>query len=168
MDEIGRGTSTRDGLAIAWAVSLSILSRIRARTLFATHFHELTAMTHEHMANYSMDVRDSGGEIVFLKRVRPGPSSNSYGIHVARLAGIPPETLSVAESMLATLDKADPVILGSVGAEAPANGKQPGLFPVEELVIRELSGLHPDQMTPLEALGLIARWRKELEAGSDG
>jgi DNA mismatch repair protein MutS len=97
MDEIGRGTSTRDGLAIAWAVCLYLLSRIRPRTLFATHYHELTGLEHEALKNMSMEVHDNDGEIVFLKRVTDGPSSNSYGIHVARLAGLPQETLAMAE-----------------------------------------------------------------------
>ncbi len=195
MDEIGRGTSTRDGLAIAWAVCLSILSRIGARTLFATHFHELTALGHEKVANLSMEVRDTGGEIVFLKRVREGPSSNSYGIHVAKLAGIPGETLALAERMLDELNRKEGDVrlpgVGAPPAAAPARAAsrareasgaparetsrasaqpgpvQPALFPPEELVLRELSGLQPDLMTPLDALSTIARWKKELD-GSGG
>ncbi len=176
MDEIGRGTGTRDGLAIAWAVCLTILTRVCARTLFATHYHELTALGHEKVANFSMDVRDSGGEIVFLKRVRPGPSSNSYGIHVARLAGIPADTLATAEKMLADLERPAADREGPVASAEPLQGafaanavhapraddNQPGLFAPEELVLRELAGLHPEAMTPLEALSVLTRWRKEL------
>jgi DNA mismatch repair protein MutS len=183
MDEIGRGTSTRDGLAIAWAVCLTILTRVCARTLFATHFHELTALGHEKVANFSMDVRDSGGEIVFLKRVRPGPSSNSYGIHVARLAGIPSDTLQMAEKMLADLERpaadhtgpaadlpepAAPVEASAPVFASPMRDNQPGLFAPEDLVLRELAGLHPEAMTPLEALSVLTRWRKELGGRREG
>ena len=103
MDEVGRGTGTRDGLAIAWAVCLTILERVRARTLFATHFHELTGLRHPRVANLSMDVLERAGEVIFLKRVRPGPSDNSYGLHVAKLAGLPDETLAWAGEVLARL-----------------------------------------------------------------
>jgi DNA mismatch repair protein MutS len=180
MDEIGRGTSTRDGLAIAWAVCLSVLDRIRARTLFATHFHELTKLEHPGISNLSMDVRDRDGQIVFLKRVREGPSSNSYGIHVARLAGLPLETLSLAERILQKLDDAEAAGGASAAAEAratggsaaaagkPARSVQPQLFSPGELVAREIAGLYPDRMTPLEALNAIARWKKELSSEGSG
>jgi len=168
MDEIGRGTSTRDGLAIAWAVSIYILSKISARTLFATHFHELTGLAHDRVANLSMEVLDRGGEIVFLKRVREGPSSNSYGIHVARLAGLPAETLAYAEKMLDELNAG----AGIVAAAPPAAEKTPVgqalLFSSEELVIQEILALHPDKTTPLDALAAIARWKKELSGNGDG
>ena len=187
MDEIGRGTSTRDGLAIAWAVSETILDRIRARTLFATHFHELTRMEHERVSNLSMDVRDTAGEVVFLKRVREGPSDNSYGIHVARLAGLPAETIASAERILAALNAAaaaaataEAIARGSadtaeqVGSQAapsqPALQQPPGqplLFSAEELVVRELRSLRIEGMTPLDALNRIARWKDDLgDAGS--
>jgi DNA mismatch repair protein MutS len=168
MDEIGRGTSTRDGLAIAWAVSIYILSKIGARTLFATHFHELTGLAHDKVANLSMEVLDRGGEIVFLKRVREGPSSNSYGIHVARLAGLPAETLAFAEKMLAELNAG----AGIAAAAPPPIVKPPviqaQLFSSEELVIQEILALHPDTTTPLDALTAIARWKKELSGNGDG
>jgi DNA mismatch repair protein MutS len=170
MDEIGRGTSTRDGLAIAWAVCLYLLSKVRARTLFATHFHELTGLEHERASNLSMDVRDRDGEIVFLKRVREGPSSNSYGIHVAKLAGLPSETLACAETILQGLNAGR----GVTGAPAPAGAApapapmQKQLFSSEELVAREITGLTLDRMTPLEALAAIARWQKELAPEGSG
>jgi DNA mismatch repair protein MutS len=203
MDEIGRGTSTRDGLAIAWAVCLYLLSKVCARTLFATHFHELTGLEHERATNLSMDVRDKDGEIVFLKRVRQGPSSNSYGIHVAKLAGLPLETLACAEAILQELNAgrgvtgagaptraagapamAAPAPTRAAGAPAvaaPAPTRAAGapavaapapvqqqLFTSEELVVREITGLEVDRMTPLEALAAIARWQKELTPeGSD-
>jgi len=164
MDEIGRGTSTRDGLAIAWAVCLYLLNRIRARTLFATHYHELTGIEHEAVKNMSMAVHDNDGQIVFLKRVVEGPSSNSYGIHVARLAGLPHETLVLAETILAELNRGvmperqppDPP------APAPPAARQALLFTTEDLVLQEIAALQPDSMTPLEALAAIGRWKKDL------
>ena len=154
--------SPANGLAIAWAVSLYILNRIRARTLFATHFHELTSIDHAGVRNLSMDVRDRNGEIVFLKKVREGPSSNSYGIHVARLAGLPAETLAYAEKMLAEMDAGKPMVAAApqVSAEPPSSQKE--LFSPRDMVIQEILDLEPDRLTPLDALTAITRWKKEL------
>jgi len=168
MDEIGRGTSTRDGLAIAWAVSLYILNRIKARTLFATHFHELTSIDHPGVRNLSMDVRDRDGEIVFLKKVREGPSSNSYGIHVARLAGLPAETLAYAEKMLEELDAGMTIAAAVSPAPAAPAPAQKELFSPDDLVIQEIRDLEPDRLTPLDALTAIARWKKELGRNGRG
>ncbi|HTZ51883.1 MAG TPA: DNA mismatch repair protein MutS [Spirochaetia bacterium] len=183
MDEIGRGTSTQDGLAIARAVCVSILEGTRARTLFATHFHELTSLQHPSLENLSMDVRDTDGEVVFLKRVRPGPSSNSYGIHVARLAGLPAETIRLAERFLREEEAAANADAGTVkGTAAPAGAGNPPaggspdasaggravkpaqeqLFSVQELVARQIAGLQIDRTTPLEALEILSRLKKEL------
>ncbi|MGA2612653.1 MAG: DNA mismatch repair protein MutS [Spirochaetia bacterium] len=162
MDEIGRGTSTSDGLAIARAVCLFILNRIHARTLFATHFHELTDLDHPAVANLSMDVRDQGGEIVFLKRVREGPSSNSYGIHVAKLAGLPAEVLVQAERMLldqSAASRTDPA------PKASRQASQGELFSPQEMVIQEIRELPIDSTTPLDAINRISRWKKELDGG---
>ena len=169
MDEIGRGTSTRDGLAIARAVCVYILDHVGARTLFATHFHELTELAHPALENLSMDVRDEDGEIVFLKRVKQGPSSNSYGIHVARLAGIPAEVLAKAEQLVqesalpaaaAQPEKAQKP--SAAVYHAPSQGE---LFSTEELIIREIRGYPLDSTTPLEAINRIARWKKQLDSG---
>ena len=160
MDEIGRGTSTRDGLAIARAVCLYILQRLGARTLFATHFHELTDLDHPAVLNLSMDVRDQAGEIVFLKRVREGPSSNSYGIHVARLAGLPAEVLAQAESMLEAETGTVPTHTRAVKAPAEVQGE---LFSRKDIVIEEIRGILLDSMTPLDAINRISRWKKELD-----
>ncbi len=176
MDEIGRGTSTQDGLAIAWAVSLYILDRLGARTLFATHFHELTALQHHRLHNLSMDVLDEGGEVVFLKRVREGPSDNSYGIHVARLAGLPVEALEGAErilreiggngvqpSMAAETDGKAPGTVPEAAPEAALKpAAQPLLFDSEDMIIREIRALSIEKTTPLDALNRISRWKKEL------
>jgi DNA mismatch repair protein MutS len=89
MDEVGRGTSTEDGLSIARAVTEYLLDAVGAKTLFATHYHELSRLEHPGLAGYCLEVLETEGEVVFLKKVRPGASANSYGIHVARLAGVP-------------------------------------------------------------------------------
>jgi len=183
MDEVGRGTGTRDGLAIAWAVCLTILERVHARTLFATHFHELTGLRHPRVANLSMDVLEREGEVIFLKRVRPGPSDNSYGLHVAKLAGIPDETLAWAGEVLARL-VAGAAPGGGAAAEhvaretvvpadpapfPPAPAPQPPtLFPASELVLGEIKALRLDRTTPLDALNRIARWKAELGGGGKG
>ncbi len=168
MDEIGRGTSTSDGLAIARAVCLYILERIGARTLFATHFHELTDLAHPAVVNLSMDVRDQGGEIVFLKRVREGPSSNSYGIHVARLAGLPAEVLEQAEALLGQPPNDAPQPRPATRTEPPTaapagRASQGQLFSAEEMVIREIRSLILEATTPLSALNRISKWKKELD-----
>lgn len=178
MDEVGRGTGTRDGLAIAWAVCLTILERVRARTLFATHFHELTGLAHPRVANLSMDVLEREGEVIFLKRVRPGPSDNSYGLHVAKLAGLPAETLAWAGEVLARLVAGEspagripepprepaPESRAPPSQEAPSR-PEPTLFPASELVLGEIKALRLDRTTPLEALNRIARWKAELDGG---
>ncbi len=116
MDEVGRGTGTKDGLAIAQAVCEHILNEVDARTLFATHYHQLVQLQNPGIRNLSMAVQEEGDDVVFLKRVQAGPSSHSYGIHVARLAGLPEQVLSRAAELLSVLQDA--------GAE-PGNGREP-------------------------------------------
>jgi DNA mismatch repair protein MutS len=107
MDEVGRGTGTNDGLSIAWAVSEELLGRVRCRTCFATHYHELSLLPHPRMANRSMEVLEKDGEIVFLRRLQEGPTAESYGIHVARLAGLSPEVLARAQQSMERLRDRD-------------------------------------------------------------
>src|SRR5262249_32177835 len=106
LDEIGRGTSTYDGLSLAWAITEHLHDRIGARTLFATHYHELTqlAETLPRLRNYNAMVREVRGEVVFLHQIVPGPADESYGIHVARLAGIPKPVLERAQQVLERLE----------------------------------------------------------------
>ena len=111
LDEVGRGTATFDGLSIAWAVAEYLLGNAasRARTLFATHYHELTKMADVHpgVKNYCMATEDSGNSVVFLRKVIPGTANKSYGIEVARLAGLPREVLHRANQILKRLEKKD-------------------------------------------------------------
>ncbi|MGB4573319.1 MAG: DNA mismatch repair protein MutS [Rectinemataceae bacterium] len=139
MDEVGRGTGTLDGLSIAWAVSERLLDGVGCRTLFATHYHELTAMRHPRLVNLSMAVLENENEIVFLKRLKEGPAAGSYGIHVARLAGIPESVLSRARELQRRLSKAERSLrdeagaLSSDAAEAPAD--MPAVAPVSAAIV---------------------------------
>ncbi len=159
MDEVGRGTSTADGLAIAWAVTLHILERVRAKTLFATHFHELTRIEHEKLANFSLEVIEKDGGIVFLKKIKPGPADSSYGIHVAQLAGIPEEVIVAARRLQRTTQAFS---REEASARPSAGVSQPALFSQAELVVEAIKGLAVDNIRPLDALTLLARFKEEL------
>lgn len=160
MDEVGRGTSTEDGLSIAGAVSEYLYTVVGARTLFATHYHELSRMQHPRLAPFFLDVLESEGRVVFLKKVKPGASANSYGLHVARLAGVPETVIQRARILLENKDSL------SAEDESPS-GKEPDpaeqkLFSEETLVLDQLLSCDIDSMTPLEALQCLERWRKML------
>lgn len=160
MDEVGRGTSTEDGLSIAGAVSEYLYAVIGSRTLFATHYHELSRMKHPRLAPFFLDVLESEGKVIFLKKVKPGASANSYGLHVARLAGVPESVIQRAKVLLESHD-----VYSSVN-ESPVSGKssapEPRLFPEETLVLDQLLSSNIDSMTPLEALQNLERWKKML------
>ena len=185
LDEIGRGTSTFDGLSIAWAVAeyLHDTPGLRPRTLFATHYHELTdlAATRAHVGNAHFEVREWKDEVVFLRRLAEGGASRSYGIQVARLAGLPPEVIRRAHEVLATLESGEfdgegRPRLGATGARA---GKDPqgqlGLFAggdplrVEDReVLAALREADVDAMTPLDALNLLSGLKGRLPDEDSG
>ena len=163
MDEIGRGTSTNDGMAIAQAVTEYLVHSVRPRTLFATHFHELTSLEAPGIANLSLSVADEDGRVVFLKRVQKGPSNNSYGIHVAQLAGVP----------LPVIRRAQEVLEAILSRKEPDRGQLPrptfdepegqvDLFDPGELILQELAGIDLDEMRPVDAIARLARWQEEL------
>jgi DNA mismatch repair protein MutS len=165
LDEIGRGTSTFDGISIAWAVAEHLHEAPeRPRTLFATHYHELTALAGElsRVRNLSVAVAEWKGDVVFVRRVVPGPASRSYGVEVARLAGVPGPVVTRARALLARLERSE----GTEGGRTPPPpGGQLGLFPTaDEQLRREIAGLDPERMTPMEAIavlaGLVARARR--------
>ena len=170
LDEIGRGTSTFDGLSIAWAVAEYLASnrRLRPKTLFATHYHELTdlADTHAGVVNAHVAAREWRDDIVFLRKVIPGRSDRSYGIQVARLAGLPAEVISRARSILAALEE-DAMARGgrpSLTGQAAASRQQLGLFEAPtamDTVARRLREIDVDRLTPLEALTLLADLKRE-------
>lgn len=166
MDEVGRGTSTEDGLSIAWAVSEYLLNELKCKTLFATHYHELTRLDHDSIRQLCMAVSENGSEIVFLRKVIEGASANSYGIHVARLAGIPDSVIDRAQAILEKIqrDAGDESI---VPETVRTEQKKPltyagGLFSEEEMVINEILSSDADNMTPMAALQAVARWKNSL------
>lgn len=172
MDEVGRGTSTEDGLAIARAVSEYLLDTIGCKTFFATHYHELSRMEHPSLKMLCMDVLEKNGSVVFLRKVKEGVTGNSYGIHVAKLAGIPQAVIDRANVILShiqALANDNPVILDDVSAKSSESEKtlaaapvNPGLFSDEEIIISEILSVDTDNLTPLNALQIIARWKKAL------
>ena len=165
MDEVGRGTGTKDGLAIAWAVMEYLLEVIRAKTLFATHYHELTALNHPRMKNLSMAIREEGGDIVFLKRVQEGPSSNSYGIHVARLAGLPTTILDRANGILSQFEnQPENSSLLQIPSSSPKSRLQVPAGSILSALEQELRAFPVETSTPLDALNFIAQWKKRLSS----
>jgi len=175
LDEVGRGTSTFDGLSIAWAVAEYIhdAGRLGARTLFATHYHELTdlARTMDGVKNLSIAVKEWGDRVIFLRTIVEGGTNRSYGIEVARLAGVPEEVVSRAREVLENLEKGelDEVGMPKIGRSKVSRGRdavgQLDLFTGKEHpdmsgLIGELREIDTLNMTPLEALGRISEWQK--------
>ena len=163
LDEIGRGTSTYDGVAIAWAVTEHLHDRVGCKTLFATHYHELTQLTEElqHARNFNVAVQETGDTIVFRYRLEPGGADRSYGIHVGQLAGLPAEVVRRAGEILATLEAGHHV--AGVVPPPPPDANQLPLFSGDHPVLSELRTLDPDTMTPLEALARLADLKKRAE-----
>ncbi|MCM1320562.1 MAG: DNA mismatch repair protein MutS [Bacteroides sp.] len=182
MDEIGRGTSTEDGLSIAWAVSEYLLNTVKSKTFFATHYHELSRLEHPALQQLCLDVLEEDGQIVFLKQIKQGASASSYGLHVAKLAGIPETVISRAYEILKTLCRIVPYTDNGAAAENPRSElpdspqsaaprslretDAPSLFDEEELVIDAILSTETDSITPLEALQKIAEWKKTLSQKS--
>jgi DNA mismatch repair protein MutS len=170
LDEIGRGTSTFDGLSLAWAVAEHLASNPRARpkTIFATHYHELTDLADAlpGVVNFHVVVREWKEDIVFLRKVVPGRSDRSYGIHVARLAGLPPSVVARAREILNGLER-DELSRGGRPSMSAAGGErqgQMGLFqsPIEiDAVHRRLRSLDVNEITPMQALALLAELKNE-------
>ena len=174
LDEIGRGTSTFDGLSIAWAVveHLHDHPMLRPRTLFATHYHELTelALTKERVKNLNVAVKEWGGEIIFLRKVVDGGTNRSYGIQVARLAGLPEKVIDRAKEVLSNLERGEfdsmgiPKIAKSkVAALKPKIPIQPSLFSKADPIRLELKKIDPDQVSPIEALKILNELKKKAE-----
>ena len=169
LDEIGRGTSTYDGISIAWAVTEHLHEHVGAKTVFATHYHELTQLGDvlPCVKNLNVAVRESRDDIVFLRRLEEGGADRSYGIHVARLAGFPPELVARARTLLAELEGAHSgggAGLGrGEGAPGTAADTQFSLFDVEHPVVEQLRSLDPDRMTPMEALAVLHSLREMTE-----
>lgn len=164
LDEIGRGTATYDGLAIAWAVAEYIHSEVRAKTLFATHYHELTALpaAHEGIFNLHVSARQSGDKLVFLRRIEPGNADRSYGIEVARLAGLPKPVISRADDVLSEHERYEGAPAGS--PPGPSDSRQTSIFErLTDGILEELSSLDIDRLRPIEALSLLHEWKEQLD-----
>jgi DNA mismatch repair protein MutS len=177
LDEIGRGTSTWDGVSIAWAVSEHLHERIGCKTVFATHYHELTQLADEFVSvrNYNVDVRESGDRILFLHRLKPGGADRSYGIEVGRLAGLPQPVIARARALLKLLEGEQIVaaLSGKAGIAARAprgDTDQLGLFGVAltHPVVERLREIDVNTLTPLEALALLAQLTAESRAEPGG
>jgi DNA mismatch repair protein MutS len=175
LDEVGRGTSTFDGLSIAWAVAEYIHdgAPLGARTLFATHYHELTelAVTKEGVRNFNIAVREWGDRIIFLRKIMEGGTNRSYGIQVARIAGVPGEVIARAMEILRNMEQGE---LDEVGMPKIARGKkttqknanQLNLFTDQkEIILAELKALDLLNLTPLEAMGRLGQWKERLGQG---
>ena len=189
LDEIGRGTSTWDGVSIAWAVSEHLHEQVGCKTVFATHYHELTQLADELVAvrNYNVDVKEVGEKILFLHRLKPGGADRSYGIEVGRLAGLPAPVIARARSLLALLESEQlaealsgagaasaPRVPRAGGSAGPGAVRHPPLPPADQLglfapaaaphpVLARLRALHPDTMTPLDALTVLAQLSQEAK-----
>ena len=171
LDEIGRGTSTFDGIALAWAITEYLSEVVGARTLFATHYHELTEISTRltSVRNLNVAVREWGDEIVFVRRIQEGATDRSYGIHVAKLAGVPDAVVERAKAVLAGMeakhrDLGRDVSFGGAKGEPVPRPVQIPLFSVEpDPVVAALRRVDPDQLTPIEALNELARLRRMLD-----
>ncbi|MFZ1129636.1 MAG: DNA mismatch repair protein MutS [Terriglobales bacterium] len=166
LDEVGRGTSTYDGLAIAWAAVEYLHARVHAKTLFATHYFELTELAEQlaGVKNYHVSVKETGGSVVFLRRVEPGAADRSYGIEVAKLAGLPNEVVVRAREVLAEHESSERRLSSHLtpGAE-PERPTQLTIFtPLSQPVLEKLREVDLNRLTPLEALNLLAELKKEI------
>jgi DNA mismatch repair protein MutS len=169
LDEVGRGTATFDGLSIAWAVVEHLQRNTRARTLFATHYHELTELAEllPAVKNVHVSVKETPNEIIFLRRVEPGSADKSYGIEVARLAGLPRSVIERAREVLKRHEQSEHELSetlspGAAGA-AHSNGDQGVIFtPLDRAVLDKLRDANLDELKPLDALNLLAELKKQI------
>jgi DNA mismatch repair protein MutS len=158
MDEVGRGTSTNDGLSIAWAISEYLLD-LNVKTLFATHYHELTMMENNKINNLHLEVIEKSGDIIFLKKVVEGSAGNSYGIHVAKLAGIPQSVLARASLILKNI-----ITSNNLAIKPESNNYQPSLFSQADILTESIKSVDINRITPMEALKFIHDLQMEIEA----
>jgi DNA mismatch repair protein MutS len=179
LDEIGRGTSTYDGISIAWAIA-EHLHRLGALTLFATHYHELTELAKElpRLKNFNMAIREAGEHLVFTRKLVPGEADKSYGVHVARLAGLPPSVIDRANEVMDELvSGSEGVALNVPGTGAPARpATDPAAHARQQLsfladahpVLEELRAADLDRTSPLDALTLLHALKNKLDKGGQG
>jgi DNA mismatch repair protein MutS len=164
LDEVGRGTSTYDGLSIAWAVGEYLHEEVGAETIFATHYHELTVLAERfaRVFNLNVAVKEWGDKVIFLHKIVPGGCDHSYGIHVAELAGVPGPVITRARDILRNLEEERPLPEGETAGPVSAN-KQTELFSGRpDPLIKELRKVDPDNLTPVEALNLLVKLTKMI------
>lgn len=167
LDEIGRGTSTYDGVSIAWSVIEFLHNHpdLRCRTFFATHYHELTQLS-EHLPgvrNYNVAVSESDGQVIFLHQIIPGGADRSYGIHVAQLAGLPKQVIQRANEILQKLETSS----GQAHRHSSFASQQMTLFPETNPLLKQLNELEINQLSPIEALNILFEWRRQFRPPSD-
>ncbi len=165
LDEVGRGTSTYDGLAIAWAAIEYLHARVRAKTLFATHYFELTELAEQlsGVKNYHVSVKETGGGIAFLRKVEPGAADRSYGIEVAKLAGLPNEVITRAREVLTEHESAERQLTEHLSPGAAPPATQLTIFTaLSQPVLEKLREVDLNRLTPLEAMNLLAELKKEI------
>jgi DNA mismatch repair protein MutS len=165
LDEVGRGTSTYDGLAIAWAAVEYLHARVRAKTLFATHYFELTELAEQlsGVKNYHVSVKETGGGIAFLRKVEPGAADRSYGIEVAKLAGLPNEVIARAREVLSEHESAERSLTEHLSPGATPPPTQLTIFTaLSQPVVEKLREVDLNRLTPLDALNLLAELKREI------
>ena len=181
LDEIGRGTSTFDGLSIAWAVAEYVHEKeeVRAKTLFATHYHELTelSLTLSRIKNYHVTVKEREDDIVFLRKIVPGPSDQSYGIHVAKLAGVPRAVIDRAKEILFNLEKQELDDAGRprLAYRSSKKGDKAQLFLFqqdrEQALLEDIKGdidkCNVSEMTPIDALNFLSQLKRKIKSGEE-
>ena len=169
LDEVGRGTSTYDGLAIAWAAIEYLHARVQAKTLFATHYFELTELAEQlsGVKNYHVSVKETGGSVVFLRRAEPGAADRSYGIEVVKLAGLPNEVVVRAREVLAEHESSEHRLSGHLTPGASTEPERPTQLtiftPLSQPVLEKLREVDLNRLTPLEALNLLAELKKQID-----
>jgi DNA mismatch repair protein MutS len=166
LDEIGRGTATYDGLALAWAVVEHVSTTTRAKTLFATHYHELTELAEqlEGVRNLRVAVKEAGDRIIFLRKVEPGKADRSYGIEVARLAGLPAGVIERAREVLGLHERTEHRAVEALAPRAEPGAVQIRLFePGADEIKQKIRGLRIDEMRPVEALRFLEDLQREIE-----
>jgi DNA mismatch repair protein MutS len=176
LDEIGRGTSTYDGISLAWAITEYLHDQVQCRTFFATHYHELTDLTEslERVTNMNVAVREWNDEIAFLHKIIPGAADKSYGIHVARLAGVPREVIARARDILTELEKTHvkattPLLETEHKSETFVKTTSSGVIQFslfgseEDPIIEEIRQTDLNRLTPLDALKRLSEWKQQLE-----
>ena len=166
LDEMGRGTATYDGLSLAWATVEHLHDRIGARTLFATHYHELTLLSERlaRLTNLRVTVKETAAGIVFLHTVEAGPASKSYGIEVARLAGLPGGVIARAREVLKVHERAETQQVREASPERTPQMQMTMFTPLSQRIVDRLSELDVDGLTPRDALNLLAELQRELKA----